>query len=284
MEHKNKPFNGYNSGADAWHDYVLSYGLDEAIIISRNYLDMNLKRKVSDDEKQHCCELFAAMYEATANKIVPAKIVYPYGFETASDRWERSCFDRNREFNHDCARAIDEAISAGCYETNYCNTDLAAISVTNEYGFERVNAVLAHHIQKHKSDSRYSDANKKWAQNFVIPNDSHTFLRPHAILIDSFTTYARKLYADLGAERFALLGKEECGGFESVQGYEIIRSIMINNEEGYVLAHNPEAVSPYVCWKISVSDDGERRYDWGIYGDWQYAADGYNARLFSEFN
>jgi len=59
---------------------------------------------------------------------------------------------------------------------------------------------------------------------------------------------------------------------------------MINKEEGYVIAHNPDAVSPYVCWKLSISDDGERRYDWGIYGDWQYATDGYNARLFVEFN
>ena len=284
MEHNNKPFNGYDSGTDFWRDNAVRYGIDEATVISIQYIDTNLMRKHSDDERQFCRELFMAMYEATANRIVPAKIVYPYDFKTANDRFETSYYHKNRDFNQDCVNAIDEAISVGCYETNHCNTELAAMSVISLYGFERVNAVLAHKIQRHKSDNRYSDANKEWAEGFSLPENTHTFLSSHAILIEDFTTYTRKLYKDLGAERFALLGKEEHGEFEPVQGYEIIRSIMINDNNGYVLAHNPDAVSPYVCWKLSVSDDGERRYDWGIYGNWQYATDGYNARLFDEFN
>jgi len=284
MSSNNKPFSGYDSGADAWRDNAINYGIDEAIIIIRNYLDLNLKREHSDDEKKHCRELFMAMYEATADRIIPTKIVYPYDFKTANDRFEISYYHKNRDFNQDCARAIDEAISTSCYETNFYNLELAAICVISLHGFERVNAVLAHQIQKHKNDGRYSEANKKWAQGFIIQEQTHTFLRSHAVLIDSFATCVRKLYADMGAERFALHGREEHGEFEPVNGYEIIRSIMIDKKEGYVIAHNPDAVSPYVCWKLSISDDGEPRYDWGIYGDWQYATDGYNARLFVEFN
>ena len=71
MNYENKPFSGYDSGADAWRDNAVSYGIDEAIIITRNYLDMNLKREHSDDERQHCRELFAAMYETTADRIAP---------------------------------------------------------------------------------------------------------------------------------------------------------------------------------------------------------------------
>jgi hypothetical protein len=284
MDSINKPFSGYANGTDAWRDNVLSYGIDEAITINRRYLDMQLKFEVSDDEKQFCREIFAAMYEATANKVVPAKLVYPYDFKTANDRWERCCFDRNREMNQECARAIGEAISASCYKTNFYNLELAAMSVINGHGFQRVNAVLAHQIQKHEYDGRYSTANKRWARDFIIPDKSHVFLNPHAILIDGFTTYTRKLYEDLGAERFALLGREEHGESEPVQWYDIIRSIMFNETEGYVIAHNPDGCDPYVCWKLSVSADGERRYDWGIYGEERAAIDAYNARLFKEFN
>ena len=39
-----------------------------------------------------------------------------------------------------------------------------------------------------------------------------------------------------------------------------------------------------ICWKLSISDEGERRYDWGIYGEKQDAIDAYNARLFVEYN
>jgi hypothetical protein len=284
MDSNNKPFNGYNSGADAWRDNAVSYGIDEAIIITRSYLDLNLKRKHPDDERQHCRELFAAMYEATVNKVALSKLVYPYGFETANSRFETSYYHKNRDMNQTCACAIDEAINASCYETNCYNLELAAMYVISAYGFERVNAVLAHQIQEHEYDGRYSAANKKWAKDFIIHENTHVFLNAHATLIDSFTTHARKLYENLGAERFALYGKEEHGETEPKNGYEIIRSIMIDDNQGYVIAHNSDACDPFVCWKLSISDDGERRYDWGIYGEKQDAIDGYNARLFVEFN
>jgi len=284
MESTSKPFSGYDTGYDFWRDNAVSYGIDEAIIISRNYLDLNLKREHSSDERQFCREIFMAMYEATSNTIIPANIVYPYDFDAAKDRWETSYYHKNRDFNQDCAHAIDQAISASCFRTNYYNLELAAMTVISKHGFQRVNAVMAHQIKKHKSDGRYSTANKRWAQDYIIQEETHTYLNSHAILIEDFTTYARKLYEALDADRFALHGREEHGESEPVNDYKIIRSIMIDNEQGYVIAHNPYAVSPYVCWKLSVSADGERRYDWGIYGDEQDAIDSYNARIFVAFN
>jgi hypothetical protein len=197
---------------------------------------------------------------------------------------ETSYYHKNREMNYECVRAIDEAIIASEYETYFCNLELAAMSVINKHGFERVNAVLAHQLQKHNYDGRYSEANKKWAQGFVIHKDTHSFLRSHATLVEDFATHVRKMYDKLGAERFSLLGQEEHGEYKSNNGYEIIRSFMFSKNESYVIAHNPDAVSHYVCWKLSISDDGERRYDWGIYGDKQAAVDGYNARLYVHFN
>ena len=277
-----KPFNGYDTGADFWQDNAVSYGNDEAVIICSNYLDMNLKREHSDDERQFCREIFAAMYEATMGIVIPAKLVYPYDFKTANDRKETSYYTKNRDMNYECTRAIDEAISASNYKTNYYNLELAAMFVISGHGFQRVNAVLAHKIQRHESDGRYSGANKKWARDFTIHENTHTFLNSHAILVEDFTTYTRKLYADLGAERFALPGKEEDGECDSCNGYKIIRSIMFSKTQGYVIAYNPDAVSPYVCWQFT-EENGHRDYYWGIYGDEQAAIDGYNARLFVKF-
>jgi len=152
MDSAHKTFSGYDTGADFWRDNVVKYGIDESIVICGNYLDMNLQREHSDDERQLCREIFAAMYEATAGNVVPAKLVYPYDFETANDRGETSFFHQNRSLNQECARSIDETISASCYKSNYYNLEVAAMSAINGHGFERVNAVLAHQIQKLEYD------------------------------------------------------------------------------------------------------------------------------------
>jgi len=221
------------------------------------------------------------MYEATAGKVDPTKLIYPYDFETANDRLETPYFHTNRIANQECAHAIDRAISTSNYKTNHYNLELAVMSAALLHGFERINAVLAHQIQQHGYDGRYSEANKKWAESFLIPDKAFTFLNSHAILIDDFTVYARKLYGDMGADRFALPGCEEYG--ETVHGYQIVRSIMVNDRQGYAIAHNPDAVSPYVCWQFMLRD-GKRHYNWGLYGDYNYAIDSYNARIYVALN
>ena len=284
MNSNNRPVSGYDSGADFWRDNAVRYGIDEADIICSRYIYANMQRENSEDELQFCREIFAAMIEATAGTVNPAKLVYPYDFKTAKDRLEAAYYHKNRELNQACAHAIDRAINKSCYSAYHYNLELAAMSVISGHGFQRVNAVLAHQLQRNEYDGRYSGANKKWAQGFTIDSNAHTHLNAHATLVDSFTRNICKLYEDLDAGRFALLGQEENGEFEPVHGYEITRSLMVDGELGFVIAHNPEAVSPYVCWKLSVNGDGERHYDWGIYGDEQAAIDGYNARLFVQYN
>jgi len=285
MDIDNKPFSCYGTGTgiEFWRNNVTSYGIDEAVVICSNHINENLKRELSEDERRFCREMFKAMYEATANKIVPSKLVYPYNFKTANERVETSYFDKSRSMNQTCARLIDEAIRASNYKPDYYNLEFAAMSVINECGFERVNAVLAFHIQNHEHDGRYSQANRKWAQNFTLPDKADTFLNSHAILIDGFAEYTRIPYADLGADRFALPGREEDGESEPNCGYEIIRSIMVDENQGYVIGRNPNNISPYVCWQFYIRD-GKRSYNWGIYGEETDAIKGYNARVFVAFN
>ena len=281
MNHNTIPFNGYESGGEFWRDKAVCYGIDEAIIICGNYIGLNLKREHSDDERQFCRGIFAAAYEATADRIDPAKLVYPYEFAIANDRGETPYFHKNREMNQKCARAIDTAISESCYKAFHYNLELAAMSVIGGHGFQRVNAVLAHQIQKNEYDGRYSQTNKSWAKHFRLSDKAFGFLDSHATLIEGFTNYARKLYAELGAQRFALPGQEEQG--EVNQGFTIMRSIMVDANQGYVIAHNPDAYDSYVCWQFYIRD-GKRHYNWGVYGDVQAAVNGYNARLFVAFN
>lgn len=286
MEYNAKPYNSYNSGTEFWRDNAISYSIEKAVIICRNYLNMQLKSEISNDERQFCWEVFMAMYEDTARrwqtflssgKADSAKLVYPYSLDEANKRMEVSLFHENRNLNQMCACAIDKAISESHYKTNYYNLELAVMVVVSKYGFERVNAILAHHIQNHKSDGRYSISNKNWAQSFKLPDNAFGFLASHATLIEDFTAYIRKLYTDLHAERFALPGQEEQGE-DIVHGYKIIRSVTFCNGQGFVIGYNSDAVSPYVVWRFK-TEEGQKEYFWGYYtDDEQSAADNYIAQ------
>jgi len=289
MQPNDKPFASYSNGAEMWRDNATSYGIDEAIIIYRNFLDINLMRKHSDEERQFCRELFAAMYEATAVRVDPRKLVYPYDYETADKRTESGYYHTNIKLNNACARGIDRLISDSCYKPNFYNLEIAAMSAVQEYGFHRICLVLAFNYQNKENDSRFTDANKHWLNEFPIHEKSfhNTWLQSHAILIDGFCDHIRKLYRHLGAERFVLPGNEEHGEF--VGGVEIKRAITTSDEgngfsTGFAIGHNPKAVTPWVCWQFAVRD-GERDYNWGIYGEReQTAKDAYIARVFVALN
>lgn len=276
METNERPFSGYDDGMDFWNDTVLNNGVDEAISTCGIYLDMRLKMELSDDELNFCRDMFEAMYESTAERIIPSRFYYPYDFKTAGDRAEAAYYHKNRSMNMDCIRAIDEAISASNYKSNLYNLKLAAMSVIGLHGFPRVNAVLAHHVQKHEGDGRYSRGVKRWAQHFVVPEGTCNFLISHATLVDGFAAHVRKLNADSGA---ILPGRPEYDEPNSVHGYETIQSFMLNENDGLAIACNPAAPDEYACWEFTVNA-GKRNYCQGFYGDKRSATDDYNARLF----
>ncbi|MDR2088527.1 MAG: DUF3849 domain-containing protein [Clostridiales Family XIII bacterium] len=207
------------------------------------------------------------------------RLVYPHSFEDANNRLETSYFHASRERNGECSRDIDAAIDGSCYERYRYNLDLAAMKVLHEYGFERVQAVLMHNIYTHEYDGRYSDSNKQWAQGFHLPEGAFqsAYMNAHPILLEDFTKRTRELYEELGAERFALPGREESGAI--VRGYEITRSVFFDDRRGFAIGHNPDAPSPFVCWRFT-TENGKRDFYWGTYaGDLKGAADNYTARV-----
>jgi hypothetical protein len=268
----------YESGADFWRDTAVRYGIEEALTIGGNYLSTQLKRELPDKEHLFCRELFLAMYEVAAERCDSARLVYPYSFEKANEREEVSYFHTSRKHNGECARAIDAAIHDSCYTVNHYNLDIAAMKAIHELGFPRVNAVLAHQFQTHSSDLRYSPSNKQWAKDFDLAAQAFdsAYMQAHPILIEDFAKHARKLYDEAAAERFALPGRPESGTF--VQGYEITRAVAFDDLRGFALGHNPDAVTPYVCWQFT-AENGKRDFYWGNYADDEKAAaDNYIAR------
>lgn len=54
---------------------------------------------------------------------------------------------------------------------------------------------------------------------------------------------------------------------EQINGYEILKSTVFENNRGFALGHNPAAPSPYVTWQFTEGKDGQRNYYWGHYGN-----------------
>lgn len=51
---------------------------------------------------------------------------------------------------------------------------------------------------------------------------------------------------------------------EKVRGYEIKRSILFENDRGFALGENPQAVQPFATWQFT-EENGKRDYYWGHY-------------------
>ena len=269
----------YVSGADFWRDTAASHGAGEARDICGRYLDTQLRIEQPPEEHQFCRELFSAMYEDSARTVDHARLVYPYDFQKANDRTEQSYYHDSRKMNAECARAIDDAVHASCYKVNYYNLDIAAMKAVHDYGFERVNLVLARNIQLRDYDGRFSDSNKQWAQGYEMPEKAFgdVVLNAHPVLLDSFVNHTRNLYEELNAERFALPGRPESG--ETVQGYEIVRAVEFNDQRGFAIGLNPDAVNQFVAWQFT-TENGARDYYWGKYSDeFADAALNYTARV-----
>lgn len=253
----------YETGADFWEDTVKKHGLSEASVICGNYLQTQLSTE-SKPEKQFCKELFFAFYEDTAGNFHADQVVYPYDYARASDRLEASFYHESRKRNTECAQAIDNAIHASCYKANYYNLDIAAMRVLQEYGFQRVNAALACNIYNRLYDGRFSAGNKDWSADILMDQASfkQANLSAHPILLDGFTNRVRELYTELDAQSFQLAGREVTG--ERNSGYDIQQIVQFENNRGFVLAHNPDAPSPYVTWQFT-AQAGKREYYWGNY-------------------
>ena len=126
------------------------------------------------------------------------KFVYRYSLEDAIKDNERDLWRESHKLNCDCARAIERAIDAH-YQDN--RLEECAKDLIGEYGFTRVNYVLANTVQQKPEDGRFSQDNREWAKNFWIPKEEGNWqfcVDSHPGLTDLFINQARQAYKDLG--------------------------------------------------------------------------------------
>lgn len=123
---------------------------------------------------------------------------YKYSLYEAKRANEKKLWTDSHKENIRCAKAIDKAISDN-YKDN-CLFDCAE-ELIREFGFQRLNYVLALNVKVNNKDDRFSPDNKEWANRFYIPLEKENkdfFLRSHIGLINIFVNQARKEWDNLG--------------------------------------------------------------------------------------
>ncbi len=156
--------------------------------------------------------------------------LYSWSLSEAVKYNERDLWRESYKLNCNCARSIEKAITQH-HDGTHMNTDFMN-DILEQYGFNRVNFVLANTIKYKDDDGRFSPDNRKWASQFYIPNDEvrwHFSVDSHPTLVDACISNVRKQWQAKG-----FFDKSHCESGENI------------NYEGRVLVIKPtELVEEY---------------------------------------
>jgi len=128
------------------------------------------------------------------------KYVYPFSAAFAKNNGDLEMWRENHQMNIACKKAIEKVISE---EFNgYRLGKDAADRVIDEFGYDRVNWVLANTLQKYSYDGRLSRENLEWAKGFYFPEDKvgsvdhrdEFTVNSHPAVLDGFVNQARRQY------------------------------------------------------------------------------------------
>lgn len=110
------------------------------------------------------------------------------------DLWRESYKENVR-----CARAIEEAI-----RDNFDDKTLrqnCAESIIEEFGFARVNFVLANTLREKNWDIRFSEDNFQWAKSIYVPREDTSWMfavESLPAVVNGFCDQVRKAWQELG--------------------------------------------------------------------------------------
>ena len=125
--------------------------------------------------------------------------LYIWSLEEAVRNNERDLWRESYKENCDCARTIEKAINSA-YDYKNARLNDCAEPIIEQYGFDRVNWVLANTVQEKMDDGRFSQKNKTWARQFYIPHEDvrwHFCVDAHPGLTNIFIDQNRKLWQEL---------------------------------------------------------------------------------------
>ena len=164
--------------------------------------------------------------------------LYPYSHGEAERRGDTQRYDASFRENVCCARAIEQAIRDHFNDTDETLAGDCAQSVLEQYGFKRVNFVLANSLkefQKSACKHLVSDEAYRWGQGIFVPPDGkynrYYTVDTAAALLEAFTAQTRQAYQALG-----LFDAEHCTGSRQEQDYK-----------GKVLVMSPDTLREG-CW------------------------------------
>ena len=127
------------------------------------------------------------------------KPLYRWSLDEALRNNERELWRESYKENCICAKGIEAAIKRD-FDGMHLQHDCAK-SVITEFGYDRVNWVLANTLKEKDYDGRFSRSNKDWAQPFYIPKDEqrwHFCVESHPAVLDGFMNQARRAWQELG--------------------------------------------------------------------------------------
>jgi len=127
--------------------------------------------------------------------------VYRHGLEHAVANGEVATYRDSNDRNEACARAIEGAIQESNHALYRYDLHTASRKVVAEYGTERVVWVLSATLQELAHDGRFSDDNKNWAKQTLLPRhvDMGVFqyaVGTHPAVLDGFVSVTRKIIAE----------------------------------------------------------------------------------------
>ena len=148
--------------------------------------------------------------------------LYPYSRADARDLKQTQMHEDSFRVNVDCARAIEQAVRDYFNAADESLAEGCAQSVLEQFGFKRVNFVLANSLQEFRESAckhLVSDETYQWGRKTFVPQDSK-YNRCYAVdtaagLLESFIGQARDAYQALG-----LFGLEHCAGNPLEQDYK----------------------------------------------------------------
>ncbi len=132
-----------------------------------------------------------------------SKYVYPFSAEFARSNGDLDLWRENHRQNIACKKAIEQVIKE---EFDGCRLGKnAADRVIDEFGYDRVNWVLASTIQQLSYDGRFSHENKDWSNSFYFPEDkagsidhhNEYLVNSHPAVLNGFVDQARSQYSAL---------------------------------------------------------------------------------------
>jgi hypothetical protein len=137
------------------------------------------------------------------------KPLYRNSFKEAQRLSEVKQWRESQQENIRCRDFLDEQVGQN-FDGMHLNGNIAEDAIA-EFGFDRVNWVMANHVQYYDYDGRFSSQNKAWAKELYIPRPSKEELRSDQYLHDhtnDFLLQSHNVLADYLAERVRKLNSE----------------------------------------------------------------------------